>query len=47
MLPIDCEYFHTELARTTSSLLYKPEPRALSHRDLHERHGKHRRPAVS
>jgi mannose-6-phosphate isomerase len=25
MLPIDCEYFHTELARTTSSLLYKPE----------------------
>jgi mannose-6-phosphate isomerase len=26
MLPIDCEYFHTELARTTSSLLYKPEP---------------------
>jgi len=26
MLPIDCQYFHTELARTTSSLLYKPEP---------------------
>jgi mannose-6-phosphate isomerase len=26
MLPIDCPYFHTELARTTSSLLYKPEP---------------------
>jgi len=26
ILPIDCEYFHTELARTTSSLLYKPEP---------------------
>jgi mannose-6-phosphate isomerase len=26
MLPIDCEYFHTELARTTSKLLYKPEP---------------------
>jgi len=26
MLPIDCEYFHTELARTTSPLLYKPEP---------------------
>jgi mannose-6-phosphate isomerase len=26
MLPIDCEYFHTELARTTSNLLYKPEP---------------------
>jgi mannose-6-phosphate isomerase len=26
MLPIDCEYFHTELARTSSSLLYKPEP---------------------
>lgn len=26
MLPIECEYFHTELARTTSSLLYKPEP---------------------
>ena len=25
MLPIDCQYFHTELARTTSSLLYKPE----------------------
>lgn len=25
MLPIDCEYFHTELARTTSPLLYKPE----------------------
>jgi mannose-6-phosphate isomerase len=25
MLPIDCEYFHTELARTTSKLLYKPE----------------------
>ncbi len=25
MLPIDCEYFHTELARTASSLLYKPE----------------------
>ncbi|HEX5229314.1 MAG TPA: class I mannose-6-phosphate isomerase [Bryobacteraceae bacterium] len=25
MLPIDCRYFHTELARTTSSLLYKPE----------------------
>ena len=25
MLPIDCPYFHTELARTTSSLLYKPE----------------------
>lgn len=27
MLPIDCEYFHTELARTTSKLLYKPEPK--------------------
>jgi mannose-6-phosphate isomerase len=26
MLPIDCQYFHTELARTASSLLYKPEP---------------------
>ena len=26
LLPIDCEYFHTELARTTSKLLYKPEP---------------------
>jgi mannose-6-phosphate isomerase len=26
MLPIDCNYFHTELARTASSLLYKPEP---------------------
>jgi hypothetical protein len=26
MLPIDCEYFHTELARTASKLLYKPEP---------------------
>ncbi len=26
MLPIDCEYFHTELALTHSSLLYKPEP---------------------
>jgi hypothetical protein len=26
MLPIDCPYFHTELARTTSNLLYKPEP---------------------
>jgi mannose-6-phosphate isomerase len=25
MLPIDCPYFHTELARTSSSLLYKPE----------------------
>ena len=25
MLPIDCEYFHTELARTASPLLYKPE----------------------
>lgn len=25
MLPIDCEYFHTELARTASSLHYKPE----------------------
>jgi mannose-6-phosphate isomerase len=25
MLPIDCQYFHTELARTTSKLLYKPE----------------------
>jgi mannose-6-phosphate isomerase len=25
MLPIDCEYFHTELARTASKLLYKPE----------------------
>lgn len=25
MLPIDCEYFHTELDRTASSLLYKPE----------------------
>jgi mannose-6-phosphate isomerase len=26
MLPIDCPYFHTELARSASSLLYKPEP---------------------
>jgi mannose-6-phosphate isomerase len=26
MLPIDCEYFHTELARTNSKLMYKPEP---------------------
>jgi mannose-6-phosphate isomerase len=26
MLPIDCQYFHTELAMTSSSLLYKPEP---------------------
>jgi mannose-6-phosphate isomerase len=26
MLPIDCEYFHTELARTATKLLYKPEP---------------------
>jgi len=26
MLPIDCRYFHTELALTRSSLLYKPEP---------------------
>jgi mannose-6-phosphate isomerase len=26
MLPIDCPYFHTELALTRSSLLYKPEP---------------------
>ena len=25
MLPIDCQYFHTELDRTSSSLLYKPE----------------------
>ncbi len=25
MLPVDCEYFHVELARTTSSLQYKPE----------------------
>jgi len=25
MLPIDCEYFHTELDRTASRLLYKPE----------------------
>jgi len=25
MLPIDCPYFHTELAMTASSLLYKPE----------------------
>jgi len=25
MLPVDCRYFHTELARTASSLLYKPE----------------------
>jgi len=25
MLPVDCAYFHTELARTASSLLYKPE----------------------
>ncbi len=25
MLPIDCEYFHTELARTALKLLYKPE----------------------
>jgi mannose-6-phosphate isomerase len=25
MLPIDCQYFHTELALTRSSLLYKPE----------------------
>ena len=25
MLPIDCQYFHTELAMTASSLLYKPE----------------------
>jgi mannose-6-phosphate isomerase len=25
MLPIDCPYFHTELARTASNLLYKPE----------------------
>jgi mannose-6-phosphate isomerase len=25
MLPIDCQYFHTELALTSSSLLYKPE----------------------
>jgi mannose-6-phosphate isomerase len=25
-LPIDCQYFHTELARTSSPLLYKPEP---------------------
>jgi len=26
MLPIDCQYFHTELARTSSPLLYKPAP---------------------
>jgi hypothetical protein len=26
MLPIDCQYFHTELALTASSLMYKPEP---------------------
>jgi mannose-6-phosphate isomerase len=26
MLPIDCQYFHTELAMTASPLLYKPEP---------------------
>ena len=25
MLPIDCQYFHTELAMTASPLLYKPE----------------------
>jgi hypothetical protein len=25
MLPIDCQYFHTELAMTSSSLLYKPD----------------------
>jgi mannose-6-phosphate isomerase len=29
MLPIDSEYFHTELARTASQLLYKPEPERL------------------
>jgi mannose-6-phosphate isomerase class I len=28
MLPIDCEYFHTELARTTSKLLYKAGARS-------------------
>jgi len=26
LLPVDCEYFHVELARTSSSLLYKPAP---------------------
>ena len=26
MLPVDCEYFHVELARTASSLQYKPDP---------------------
>jgi len=26
MLPIDCEYFHTELAKASIPLLYKPEP---------------------
>jgi len=25
MLPIDCQYFHTEFDKTSSSLLYKPE----------------------
>jgi mannose-6-phosphate isomerase len=26
LLPVDCEYFHVELARTASSLQYKPAP---------------------
>lgn len=26
LLPVDCEYFHVELARTASSLEYKPSP---------------------
>ena len=26
LLPVDCDYFHVELARTNSSLQYKPEP---------------------
>jgi mannose-6-phosphate isomerase len=26
LLPVDCEYFHVELARTASPLQYKPEP---------------------
>ena len=47
MLPIDCQYFHTELARTSSELLYKPERGALSPRDFRQWDGHNRGPGVS
>ena len=46
-LPIDCQYFHTEMARITSPIEYPSAPDRFHRADFRGRQRKNRRPAIS